>query len=534
VTDVEQLGRYVLDKKLAQGGMAEVFLARQLGPGGSEKPCVVKRMLPHLSEDMTFIEMFLDEAKLAARLSHPGIAQIIDFGRENDTFFLALEYVAGQNLKQVLEARMARGRPVPLPVAARLVSLVAQALDYAHHAIDEKGQPLDLIHRDVSPQNVMVAANGEVKLIDFGIAKAKTDSHRTVAGTLKGKYAYMSPEQLRTSKIDQRTDIYALGLVLYELITGHPAVPPNENMNALLMAAAQRKYAPIDQYRPETPLPLRRVLDKALALEPKDRFQKARDMSSALEEYLSNAGIKVRSSDLAALVVDQAAITTDPIARSAPPVASIDEDVPPTMVSGGEPETIRDELAPPGLRRSVRSALETVASRKGPADRTPISGSYGVDPSMEPTPVVGTPAVARRAVSPAQTDESLMPTDPVRNAPDIAEAMARPPKQPSEPALAAVTAPSMPNPMLQPPPPAASPVPMPLKTMLTPSPVTTGVIAAPPQSKKPARRWPWVLLILVLLPIGAAASVIAFLPVDSPLRARVVEVVGPLLQKLKR
>ncbi len=318
---MEQLGRYVLDKKLAQGGMAEVFLARQLGPGGFEKPCVVKRMLPHLSEDMTFIEMFLDEAKLAARLAHPGIAQIIDFGRENNTFFLALEYVAGQNLKQVLEARLARQRPVPLPVAARLVSLVAQALDYAHHAIDEKGQPLDLIHRDVSPQNVMVAANGEVKLIDFGIAKAKTDSHRTVAGTLKGKYAYMSPEQLRTSKIDQRTDIYALGLVLYELITSHPAVPPNDNMNALLMAAAQRKYAPVDQFRPETPLPLRKVLDKALALEPKDRFQKARDMSSALEEYLSGAGIKVKPSDLAALVIDQAAITTDPMAKSAPPVA---------------------------------------------------------------------------------------------------------------------------------------------------------------------------------------------------------------------
>ncbi len=540
---MEQLGRYVLEKKLAQGGMAEVFLARQLSPGGLEKACVVKRMLPHLSEDMTFIEMFLDEARLAARLSHPGIAQIIDFGHERNTFYLALEYVAGQNLKQVLEARLARRKPVPLPVAARLVSLVAQALDYAHHAVDEKGRPLELIHRDVSPQNVMLGANGDVKLIDFGIAKAATDSHRTVAGTLKGKYAYMSPEQLRTSKVDQRTDIYAMGLVLYELITGHPAVPPNENMNALLMAAAQRKYAPIDQFRPETPAPLRKVLDKALALEPKDRFQTAREMSTALEEYLSTAGVKVKPTDLAALVVDQAAITTDPMAKpaervepapaqSAPraaargsaPSVPLHDDLPPTTMS--EPETLRDVDAPPGLRRSVRSALETVASRKAPGERPPIASSPGLDPSMEPTPVVGTPAVARRGIEPppAQTDESMVPTDPVRNAPDIAAALARPAKPSSRPQPALKT---------EVPAPAASPVPMPLKTMMTAAPVTTGVIAAPERKRSP-RRWPWMLLILVLLPIGAAASVVAFLPQDSALRARLVEVVGPLLQKLKR
>ncbi|MBL8951685.1 MAG: protein kinase [Myxococcaceae bacterium] len=533
---MEQLGRYLLEKKLAQGGMAEVFLARQRGPNGVEKVCVVKRMLPGLSEDLTFIEMFLDEARLAARLSHAGIAQILDFGHESNTFYLALEYVAGQNLKQVLEARLARKKKVPLPVAARLVSLVAQALDYAHHAVDEKGRPLDLIHRDVSPQNVMVGANGEVKLIDFGIAKAATDSHRTVAGTLKGKYAYMSPEQLRTSKIDQRTDIYALGLVLYELITLHPAVPPNENMNALLMAAAQRKYAPIDQFRPETPAPLRRVLDKALALEPKDRFQKARDMAAALEEYLTSSGSRVKPADLAALVIDQASITTDPEARQVATPAPHDwGELPPTAMH--EPETLRDEPPPPGLRRQVRSALETVASRKSPGqgapsqDSTPITGTPGVDdPSLQPTPIVGTPAVARRAVEPPPPapDQSLMPTDPVRNAPDIAAAMKRPSKGSSKPQPALKAKDEVP-------PPAASPQPpMPFKTMMTPAPVTTGIIAPPEKPARAPRRWPWLLLILVLLPIGAVASVLAFLPESSPLRARVVQVVGPVLQKLKR
>ena len=525
---MEQLGRYVLEKRLAQGGMAEVFLARQRGPGGYEKTCVVKRMLPHLSEDVTFLEMFLDEARLAARLAHPGIAQILDFGHERDTYYLALEYVNGQNLKTVLEHRLKKGRPVPLPVAARLTALVAQALDYAHHAVDEKGVPLDLIHRDVSPQNIMVGVTGDVKLIDFGIAKAATDSHRTVAGTLKGKYAYMSPEQLRSQKVDQRTDIYALGLVLYELITSRPAVPPNENMNALLMAAAQRRYAPIDQFRPETPKGLRQVLDRALALEPADRFQKARDMGDQLEEWLQSSGIRVKPADLAELVTDPALLPTDPEARAAPPVA-LDDDVPPTAVSG-EPETLRDVQAPPELRgsKTLMSMRETVASRKSVGDRTPILGTPGVDPSLDPTPVVGTPAVARRGV--VVTDVSLMPTDPVKSAPDIEAAMRRPPKEPNR-ELVAVTVPALPRPEL-PPPPVPTPMPEPLKTALSPASVPTNLIAAPYPVKRP-RRWPWLLLLVFLLSAGASAAALKFLPEGSPVRARVEGALAPLLQRLR-
>jgi serine/threonine-protein kinase len=299
-------------------------------------------------------------------------------------------------------------------------------------------------------------------------------------------------------------------------------------MNALLMAAAQRRYAPIDTYRPETPKRLRQILDRALALEPADRFQKAREMADQLEEWLASTGTRVKPSDLAALVTDPALISTDPAARPAPPVPL--DDVPPTMVS--EAETLRDVPAPAELRESkaLLALRETVASRRPGSGPNLAHAGPVPDSSLDPTPVVGTPAVARRAVA-VVTDVSLMPTDPVKSAPDIAAVMARPAKEPSRPELVAVTQPSLPNPLV--PPPTGSPVPDPLKTALTAPANTTGTVPAPPAPKRP-RRWPWVLLIVVLLPIGGVAFAIELLPKDSPVRARLIDVVAPLLQKLRR
>ncbi|MBK7864976.1 MAG: serine/threonine protein kinase [Archangiaceae bacterium] len=369
---MEQLGRYQLERKLAAGGMAEVFLARQLGPGGFARTCVVKRMLPQLSEDVTFVEMFLDEARVAARLQHQNIAQIYDFGHERGSYYLAMEYVPGENLKVVIESRLKAGRHIDLPVAAKVTALVAHALDYAHHASDEKGRPLQIIHRDVSPQNVMISTAGEVKLIDFGIAKAATDSHRTVAGTLKGKWAYMSPEQLRHQKVDQRTDLYALGLVLYELLALKPAVPASDNVNELMLAAVERQYAPIERLRPDTPKTLRLVLERALKVSPGERYQSARELADALEDWLEQVGETAGPGQLAELLDDPSRLTTEP--------------------TGSQP-----------VRRVKGQGTVREVQRPD-------------DPSFAETPLMGTPPVSRKGVEP---DLSLVPTEPERVGPDI-------------------------------------------------------------------------------------------------------------------
>lgn len=301
----EQLGRYILDRKIAAGGMAEVFLARQSGPGGFEKICVIKRMLPTLSEDDQFVRMFLDEAKLAAYLNHPHIAQIFDFGQLEGTYYLAMEYVPGSTLRQIVKEHTRKGVFIPVHLVAKLVAQSAIALDYAHCATDTDGTPLNIIHRDVSPQNILLGNTGVVKLIDFGVAKAASASVKTAAGMIKGKFAYMSPEQLRGRPLDKRSDIYALGFVLYELLAGSRAIQ-GANDAAMMDAALKRKFDPIEARRPDVPAALRDIVVKALQKEREDRYANAADMSADLERYLMLAGHSVTGRDLVQLLSDDA------------------------------------------------------------------------------------------------------------------------------------------------------------------------------------------------------------------------------------
>jgi serine/threonine-protein kinase len=297
---VERLGRYVLDRKLATGGMSEVFLARQTGPSGFERVCVVKRMLSHHAQDAEFVQMFFDEARLGARLAHPGIAQIIDFGAEQGRYFIAMEHIDGATLSTVLQIHRQQRLQVPIRSALRVTSLVAATLAHAHQAKDERGQSLDLIHRDVSPQNIMISALGEVKLIDFGIAKASNARHRTAVGTMKGKLAYMSPEQLRQQPVGNQSDVYSLGLVLYELLAGVPAIRGDSHA-ALLNAAAKRQFTSISVVRPEVDAGVKAILDAALAVEPSQRLSAA-ELADQLEDALSRAGVRVKPADVAALL----------------------------------------------------------------------------------------------------------------------------------------------------------------------------------------------------------------------------------------
>jgi eukaryotic-like serine/threonine-protein kinase len=211
-------GQYELIERLAAGGMAELFKARVVGSHGFVKPIVIKRILPHLAADPQFVDMFIDEAKITARLSHPKIVQVMALGTENDQPFIAMEYVEGMDVLQLLRQTKALGEGVPVELAVHICHEVLDALDYAHQATGAAGAPLGIVHRDISPGNVLVSRRGDVKLADFGIARAVERQQHTATGTLKGKYGYMSPEQIVGADLDGRSDLFSVGIVLAELL----------------------------------------------------------------------------------------------------------------------------------------------------------------------------------------------------------------------------------------------------------------------------------------------------------------------------
>ncbi|XXF75680.1 protein kinase [Myxococcaceae bacterium GXIMD 01537] len=283
---MQQVGKYQLIRKLATGGMAEVFLAKASGPFGFEKQLVLKRILPHLVEDPQFVEMFLAEAKLAARLNHANIVQIFDFGMENDAYFIAMEYVDGIDLRTLCQRALAHGSPLSYPIGIRAVSLACEGLSYAHELTDsETGEPLKLIHRDISPDNILVSRTGGVKVVDFGIAKAANAGHVTRSGILKGKLPYMAPEYILGEEIDARADIYALGVVLHEMVTGRR---PYENTNEVLLARAviEGSLPDVRTFRADVPEQLVQILSRALAKDRALRYANCRELHADLERFL--------------------------------------------------------------------------------------------------------------------------------------------------------------------------------------------------------------------------------------------------------
>ena len=220
--NAKQFGKYYLLDRIGAGGMAEVFRAVAIGPEGFQRPLVIKRMLPHLSHDRAFVEMFIDEAKLCGLLSHPNLVQIFEFGSVDESFFIAMEHVQGETLLAVQVKLAEAGRLAPVTASLEIVRQVCLGLHYAHSLQSSSGQPLGIVHRDVSPANLMLTFHGSVKILDFGIARVAEGLRetRTQAGTMKGKVSYMSPEQIRMEPIDGRADVFAVGIVLHELLTG--------------------------------------------------------------------------------------------------------------------------------------------------------------------------------------------------------------------------------------------------------------------------------------------------------------------------
>jgi hypothetical protein len=302
----EEFGRYKLVEMLGVGGMAEVYLARQRAVTGAEKVVVLKRILPHLAHDSQFIEMFLQEARLAARIRHPNVVQIFDMGQNQRSYFMAMEYVQGWDLGRLLQSATKLRRPFPPALAARICAEVASALDAAHSALDPQGHPSPILHRDVSPQNILISREGAVKLTDFGIAKALENGRLTPTTTLKGKLAYMAPEVvLGFTAVDTRADIFSLGIVLYELLTLEKLFRRASDYATIYALLHDRIPAP-SELRPGIPVQLDHIGLRALARDPNERFATARAFSDALHSFIAmtstNTGTSTGGAALAAFL----------------------------------------------------------------------------------------------------------------------------------------------------------------------------------------------------------------------------------------
>ncbi|MHB8419206.1 MAG: serine/threonine-protein kinase [Myxococcales bacterium] len=292
------LGRYTLLGKLAEGGMAEVFLARQHGPKGFAKTVVIKKIRAVISGDQHFVRMFLNEARLAALINHPNVVSIYELGEEPETgsYYLVMEYIDGCTARSLVDELTHRGRRLPPNVAVRIVADACAGLDFAHNLHDEEGRPLDIVHRDISLENILVAYNGLVKVVDFGLAKATLDDRRTPTGQLKGKFGYLAPELLRGKPADRRTDVWALGVVLYRLLSARKPFPgeiEGQIVNEILYLEP-----PLDC----CPQELRPILARALAKDPQQRYQTAADFQRDLEGWLARSGLMIVTSSISVFV----------------------------------------------------------------------------------------------------------------------------------------------------------------------------------------------------------------------------------------
>jgi serine/threonine protein kinase len=291
-------GKYYLLERVNVGGMAEVFKAKATGVEGFERLVAVKRILPSIAEDAEFITMFIDEAKIAVQLTHANIAQIFDLGKVDESYFIALEYIHGKDLRAIFNRGRARSEPIPVAMACFCIMKLCEGLEYAHNKRDAAGQFLNLVHRDVSPQNILVSHEGEVKIIDFGIAKAAGKSGRTQAGILKGKFGYMSPEQVQGLDIDRRSDVFGVGICLYELLTGERLFV-GESDFATLEKVRNVDIMPPSTYNRRIPPELERIVLQALAKDRTTRYQSAMQLHDALQAFMYSSGSAFGRRDLA-------------------------------------------------------------------------------------------------------------------------------------------------------------------------------------------------------------------------------------------
>ncbi|AKF10064.1 serine/threonine protein kinase [Sandaracinus amylolyticus] len=293
--------RYRVTERLEAGGMAEVFKGESLSVQGFKKQVAIKRVLPHLAQNKNFISMFLDEARLGARLTHANIVTVFDIGAADNTYFIVMEFVDGCNLKTVIEQYRQQGRRIGVKEAVYLCLQACAGLSFAHELQSEEGEDLHIVHRDISPPNILLSKRGEVKVTDFGLAKATTQLEKTDPGVVKGKFSYLSPEAAMGEPVDARTDIFALGIVLWEMLAGRRLFLGETDYQTVKLVQ-QANIPSLARLNPEVDADLETVLGKALARNKEERYQTAREMGDALSGYLFGKQLKVNSFDIATLV----------------------------------------------------------------------------------------------------------------------------------------------------------------------------------------------------------------------------------------
>jgi len=297
-----RFGKYLLLEKIAIGGMAELYRARITGTQGFEKIVVIKKLLPHLTDEVELVKAFVHEAKLAALLQHQNIVNIFDFGSMEGTYFIAMEHLFGKDLHLITEKSQDKPRPLSLEHALYIAAKICQGLDYAHQLKDFQGNPLNIIHRDISPQNILVTYDGEVKIVDFGIAKAAGQNTKTREGVIKGKVSYMSPEQAAGKAIDKRSDIFSAGILLYEMVTGTRMF--NGDALQVLSQVREAQFQPSHEVASELPPRVHAILDRALAKDPAERYQSGADMLLDLEECLYENDLRPTARSVAQYMKD--------------------------------------------------------------------------------------------------------------------------------------------------------------------------------------------------------------------------------------
>ncbi|MCI0411489.1 TonB family protein [bacterium] len=362
-------GQYLLLEKIATGGMAELFLAKRKGVEGFEKILAIKRILPHMAENEEFVTMFIDEAKLAAQLTHHNICQIFDLGKIENAYYIAMEYVHGKDLRGILKSSRTKGKPMSVDLSVLVISKIASALDYAHRKRGSNGQPLNLVHRDVSPQNILISYEGEVKLVDFGIAKAATKAHVTQHGALKGKLLYMSPEQAWGKAVDKRSDIFSLGVVLYELLTGRPLFfDENDTEVTILEKVREARITPTREFNSRVPAELEKIVNRALKKNADDRYQSAYEMQKDLDNLFYSESYTATGASLANYVRDlfpdeshegemkEVAVEKEPAKPVSAPIAA----AVPAVAAKPQPEPVKPKEVP----AVVKPAPQPVAPAK--------------------------------------------------------------------------------------------------------------------------------------------------------------------------
>lgn len=374
-------GKYLLLDRINIGGMAEVWRGKQFGASGFERLVAIKRILPNIAEDEEFITMFIDEAKISVQLTHANIAQIYELGQIQSSYFIAMEYIPGKDMRAIFERCRKKAEPAPIPLTCYVIAKLCEGLDYAHRKKDGMGRDMNIVHRDVSPQNVLISYEGEVKVIDFGIAKAAGKATKTQAGILKGKFGYMSPEQIRGLPLDRRSDVFAIGVCLYEMLTGERLFV-GESDFSVLEKVRKAEVLPPSTYNRRVPETLERIVLKSLARDVDERYQYASELADDLQRFLITSDSIFSRKDLMQYMKSTFAEEVEREKIRIQEYADIK----------APPELLQDD--PPPSASAARSIPPSLSS--APPRSTPVPPT--VAPSLAASPLAPTAPVSNREV----------------------------------------------------------------------------------------------------------------------------------------